>query len=437
VTAAHRRALGLWAVACAVRLWMASRWGVLADEAYYWAWSRELALGYFDHPPLLAWLLAPWPAHPAAVRLPGWALTTAGGAALVSGSRQPVALAAILSVLPPLWLFGTLATPDAPLLGLWMLALAAAQRGRLGLVGPLGALATLAKYPGIALAPLLWLARWRTATSSRAVAAGAVAGIALLVPHGWWSFHHGHPALLFQAAHGLAGDGLLWVGPLAMAAQQLALSGGLLGLAATGALWHGRYTPAWWASAPVLAVFALASLSAPSEANWPAPAWVGLAVLLAALPEGRWQRLMQSGVWLTGMLSVVALLHTAHPVGRWPGDPSLRLHTGRAFASTAAKFIEPVPGEAAIPVLTERYQEAAWLRWHRGLDAVVWRGCGRPNQFDDRPASARAWFVRPSTSGPPACVTKAWEVVDRRGFTEHDAYGRRLGRWDVFELRRR
>src|SRR5438128_8810051 len=28
------------------------------DEAQYWAWSRELAFGYFSKPPLLAWVIA-------------------------------------------------------------------------------------------------------------------------------------------------------------------------------------------------------------------------------------------------------------------------------------------------------------------------------------------------------------------------------------------
>src|SRR5262247_3575180 len=28
------------------------------DEAQYWAWSREPALGYFTKPPLLAWIIA-------------------------------------------------------------------------------------------------------------------------------------------------------------------------------------------------------------------------------------------------------------------------------------------------------------------------------------------------------------------------------------------
>jgi 4-amino-4-deoxy-L-arabinose transferase-like glycosyltransferase len=28
-----------------------------ADEADYWLWSKHLAAGYFDHPPMIAWLI--------------------------------------------------------------------------------------------------------------------------------------------------------------------------------------------------------------------------------------------------------------------------------------------------------------------------------------------------------------------------------------------
>src|SRR5687768_15088334 len=28
----------------------------IADEAYYWMWGQHLAIGYFDHPPLLGWI---------------------------------------------------------------------------------------------------------------------------------------------------------------------------------------------------------------------------------------------------------------------------------------------------------------------------------------------------------------------------------------------
>jgi len=27
------------------------------EEAYYWMWSRQLALCYFDHPPFIAWII--------------------------------------------------------------------------------------------------------------------------------------------------------------------------------------------------------------------------------------------------------------------------------------------------------------------------------------------------------------------------------------------
>ena len=30
----------------------------LPDEAYYWLWSKNISLSYFDHPPLVSWLQA-------------------------------------------------------------------------------------------------------------------------------------------------------------------------------------------------------------------------------------------------------------------------------------------------------------------------------------------------------------------------------------------
>jgi len=36
---------------------MAAKLPLSADEAYYWLWSRYPDLGYFDHPPMIAWLI--------------------------------------------------------------------------------------------------------------------------------------------------------------------------------------------------------------------------------------------------------------------------------------------------------------------------------------------------------------------------------------------
>jgi 4-amino-4-deoxy-L-arabinose transferase-like glycosyltransferase len=33
------------------------RLDIFPDEAYYWDWHRFLSFGYFDHPPMIAWLV--------------------------------------------------------------------------------------------------------------------------------------------------------------------------------------------------------------------------------------------------------------------------------------------------------------------------------------------------------------------------------------------
>lgn len=38
-----------------VRLFISGQFLLVPDEAYYWQWSRYLALGYYDHPPMIAW----------------------------------------------------------------------------------------------------------------------------------------------------------------------------------------------------------------------------------------------------------------------------------------------------------------------------------------------------------------------------------------------
>ena len=34
---------------------------ISADETYYWVWSKNIQLSYFDHPPMISWLLAAFP----------------------------------------------------------------------------------------------------------------------------------------------------------------------------------------------------------------------------------------------------------------------------------------------------------------------------------------------------------------------------------------
>src|SRR6185437_16685832 len=45
------------AITC-FRLWYATRVGLVADEAYYWLWSKHLAASYRDKGPAIAWIIA-------------------------------------------------------------------------------------------------------------------------------------------------------------------------------------------------------------------------------------------------------------------------------------------------------------------------------------------------------------------------------------------
>ena len=42
----------------AIRLLLAAHLELHFDEAYYWYWSKNLQLSYFDHPPAVAWFIS-------------------------------------------------------------------------------------------------------------------------------------------------------------------------------------------------------------------------------------------------------------------------------------------------------------------------------------------------------------------------------------------
>ncbi len=103
------------------------------DEAYYWEWSRHLAWGYVDHPPMVAWTIALFSAFgqtPGFVRL-GFvlcgivaSLAIAACATELTGDRRAGAVAALALAMTPLanLAFGQ-ASPDGPYLMFWTLAL--------------------------------------------------------------------------------------------------------------------------------------------------------------------------------------------------------------------------------------------------------------------------------------------------------------------------
>src|SRR5947207_7131211 len=161
----------------ALRL-VAAAWTPLTfDEAYYWMWSKHLASGYYDHPPMVAVVIrlgtliagdTEFGVRLVSILLAlpmSWAIYQA--AAILFGSRRVAASSAILLNVTLMAAVGTMiVTPDAPLLvascfllfslakvlesgrGVWWLA-----------VGAAAGCALLSKYTALFFGPaiLIWL----------------------------------------------------------------------------------------------------------------------------------------------------------------------------------------------------------------------------------------------------------------------------------------
>ena len=131
-----------WSIVAVVTAMRAiAAWSVplTGDEAYYWEWSRHLALGYGDHPPGVAYAIFAFSwlgANPFAVRvgfvLCGVIATVAVAKTttrLAGGDRRAGAVSALALTVTPLTsiAFGS-ASPDGPYLAAWAVTLYCAVR---------------------------------------------------------------------------------------------------------------------------------------------------------------------------------------------------------------------------------------------------------------------------------------------------------------------
>jgi dolichol-phosphate mannosyltransferase len=115
---------------------------LLPEEAYYWLFSKHLALSYLDHPPMVGWII--WITTGIAgdtefgVRLGAYILWFVSAFFCFNLTRnlfnKAAAFASIilLSVLPFFTVAGFLMTPDTPLVACWAGALYFLERSLLG-----------------------------------------------------------------------------------------------------------------------------------------------------------------------------------------------------------------------------------------------------------------------------------------------------------------
>jgi len=171
-----RRLIRATALLFCLRFLAASLIDLAPQETYYWNYAQHPALSYFDHPPMIAWVISAGQfllgKNALGVRLGGLLLTLLSTWLLYTlgrfwFNRRAGLWAALLFQLIPLYfVYGLLITPDVPLIFFWLLTLylvSLAVRGEKKWVWYLAGAALgfclLSKYTAIFLVPstLLWL----------------------------------------------------------------------------------------------------------------------------------------------------------------------------------------------------------------------------------------------------------------------------------------
>jgi 4-amino-4-deoxy-L-arabinose transferase-like glycosyltransferase len=325
-----------------LRLALAASMPLAPDEAYYWIWSRALAPGYFDHPPMVAlWIRAgTWLVGDSAlgIRCLG-PLSTALGSVLLwdaaerllPGRSAGVVAASMLNATLLVGAGAVITTPDSPLLLFWILAMWAMARIIAGgsgawwlAVGIFAGLASASKYTALllALGIAVWLAvAGRGWLRRREPYAGAALALVIMTPVLWWNATHGWVSFLRQGVRvGVWSPDRAPQYLLELFGGQIALATPLIFLFCTAGIalaarsaW--RTSDAAWSLLAILSllpalVFIEHALGDRVQANWPAILYPAAAVAAAGLSGRYWRHLrvpaIALGVFMTGAVYVQA-----------------------------------------------------------------------------------------------------------------------------------
>jgi hypothetical protein len=419
-------ALGIIGVATLLRLIVGARLPLVPDETYYWEWSRHLSFGYFDHPPLVAWLIRIgtllFGESPFGVRilniLAGTvaAVSVAATTRRVAGAKNAAEAALIMSVMPLAAAGLVLATPDAALFAALSVVIYCLVRALQSAPGSAESFRAW-RWAGVALGFAFWSKytsillpigvviafashrklwpRFREPGPYMACAIAALIFTPVLI----WNARHEWISFTWQLQHGLGAE----ISLLRALRQEGEMLAGQMGLTtpilfvliavSVGVLLRGTGDAIRWMLAVVATLyfgfFVYSALKKPVEPNWPAPAYIGAIVLCAAHRWGetakRWRA---AGIAFAGVLSIAITLHGLRPV--LPIVPA-KDPVGRAFgwsdlaaaADRAATAPKSVPNAVAW-LAADRYQEASELSfWAQNRpETFALNLGGRRNQYD-------------------------------------------------------
>jgi hypothetical protein len=435
---------GLVAVTLAFKLWLSAVFPITGDEAYFIYWGAAPALGYYDHPPMVGWLLAlllklsdaPWVLRlpitvlPAAMALALYLVLRGRGGAGASAAHAAdadaadansadandrAALAAIGLLLVPVHVWNVFITTDTPLV-LWsFLAGLAYWRahsvGGSGDSGDVGArraggqgsgwfvaagvflgLAFLSKYfaalLGIAFLAVV-LASPRGQRRWRGLLITCAAALPFVAVNLYWNWEHCWANLMFNLYNRHGDAGWSWRTPALYAATVLyTLSPVALVALAKDRSWLARLrgdTPlrvlVTLGGLPFL-LFAVLSSFKQVGLHW-VLSFVPFFFAACALLLSR--RALKASVIFLGAFSAIhvaiILVASTQPLERWQGN---RIYDGAVFHFRIHDVLaELKPYEGEFELAADGYSAAVTASFYRGRYVFVFGEASSHARHDD------------------------------------------------------
>ncbi len=389
------------AAALVFRLWLAAVAPITADEAYFILWGRHPALGYYDHPPMIGWLLAPlagvseapWLMRLPAVLVPAL-VALAVRAALArwfEAGEARASLAGLAVLLAPLNVWNVLITTDTPLVLFSAASTLAFARGAqkqsarwFFVSGIFLGLAFLSKYFAVLLG-VAFLAYAALKRNPKSFALVLLGGLPLGLLNLYWNYEACWCNVMFNAINRHDDAGLGWSTPLLYAAALAYFAAPLLWYA-----WRERARLGWrdpvrlalvLAWVVPLAVFALLSPVKRIGLHWLLSFLPALALTVAlALDERRLGLVVRFFAVVAAVHVFAAVVAAALPRETWKNTS---LYSRIVFPGRISELMDAVSPYADGRVLAaDSYAAGALFSYYAGTHVPVF-GVGTSHARQD------------------------------------------------------
>ena len=297
--------------------------GIHYDEAYYWLYSQHPAFGYFDHPPMISWLI-----HVGYGLFPGIVglriliilLSTASAAIIWQlvkpYGKNPVLFWTLMYSILLIHPYSIIATPDAPLIFFSVLFLYAYRRflikqngGNILFLALTTALMFYSKYHAILMLGFTILSNIKLLKKK---AFWVVAGLFILfmLPHFSWQYQHHFDSFQYQLldSHRTPYSPMVTISYII---NQLLVTGPWLGWLFLYFLYTAKPTDQWekavqWTAGGTFLFFLLTTFSGDYEPHWTLIAMYPMLIIVyrKAINEQKWQR----WIILSGIINFILLL---------------------------------------------------------------------------------------------------------------------------------